>query len=107
MKKLLLTAVAAAALAIGYTAGSAGSSGPRVRYLESQLTIRGGYEKAQTFTCPAPFIASGGYWRSSAVGLLSDYNTVEPSDHRRWTVGIYNMNNGKKQVEVGVVCIHA
>ncbi len=107
MKRLLLTAIGTAAIAIGYTAGSAGgSSGPRIRYSESQLTIRGGYEQARTFTCPPGFDATSGYWRSSAVGLVSDYNTIDTSNHRRWTVGIYNLNNRKQQVEVGVVCIH-
>jgi hypothetical protein len=107
MTKLLVAAVLMVASAISYTAGSSiGSSGSGFQYFDTQVSLGGNREDSRTFTCPKSYTAISGYWRSNAVGLLSDYNSPDTNNRSNWTVGIYNLNSKKESATIGVVCAH-
>jgi hypothetical protein len=105
MTNFLVTMIAVAVAAVSYMAGTAvGRGGPTYRYFETELSVAGNHENVRTFTCPNGYNAISGYWHASATGLVSDYNTVETKNHRRWTVGVLNFNAKAEKAEVGVVC---
>ena len=107
MTKLTAAAVAITISALSYMAGSAGGrTGAHFQYLESSVTVPANHDISKSFNCSNGYSAISGYWRSRAVAVVSDYNTVDTHDHSKWMVGAYNPNSSSKKVTLGVVCAH-